>query len=184
MSPPPLPTTSPSRSAWSEAEISAYLDRPLMSARDVFPGTAGMTLRQIEDDIIKGGRFLTFHWCLSLIILSYTRATTVRYVRSWHSPAGSAWFYSVLTMFIGWWSIPGIVFAPLCFWRNARGGTDMTREVMTQAVGSVRTESILQKALTRPVGASQKLLVFFVIAVPLSVLALLFNAALNAEMTN
>ncbi len=178
MSPPPLPTTPPSSNAWSEAELSAYLDRPLMSGHDVFPGTTGLTLRQIEDDIIKGGRFLAFHWCLSLIILSYSRATSVRYVRSWDSAAGSAWFYSILTMFIGWWSVPGIVFTPLCLWRNARGGTDMSREVMTQAVGAVRTESILQKAITRPLRASQKLLVLFVIAAPLSILALLFRAAL------
>lgn len=177
MQPPPLPMTTTSSPGWSDAELNTYLERPLMSGRDVFPGTEGMTIRDIEDDILKGGRFRAFHWCLSFIVFSYSPQTRTQYVRSWKSPAGSAWFYSLLTMMLGWWSIPGIVFTPLCFWVNARGGRDLTDEVMTQAVGQVRTQSILQKAVSKPLDASQKLLILFVTALPISLLAWLISSA-------
>lgn len=182
MLPPPLPTSTTSNSGWSNAELNAYLERPLMSGSDVFPGTEGMTLRDVEDDILKGGRFLAFHWCVSFIVFSYSPQTRTQYVRSWRSPAGSAWFYSCLTMMLGWWSIPGIVFTPLCFWINAKGGRDRTQDVMTQVVGQIRTQSILQKAVSKPLDASQILLIVFVTALPISLLALLISSAMASRI--
>lgn len=170
-------TTTP---IWTKEELSAHLDKPIMSGRDIFPGTSGMTLRDVEDDILKGGRFLAFHWCLSLIVLTHSHQTRPRYVRSWQSPSGSAWFYSLLTMLLGWWSIHGIVYTPLCLWRNTRGGTDMTREVMSQMVGPVRAESILNQAIKKPLIVSQKLLIFFVIIVPVTIISILISAIMAA----
>jgi len=52
----------------------------------------------------------------------------------------------------------------------------MTREVMSQMVGPVRAESILKQAINKPLIASQKLLIFFVIIVPVTIISILINA--------
>jgi hypothetical protein len=83
-------------------------------------------------------------------------------------------------MLLGWWSIHGIVYTPLCLWRNTRGGTDMTREVMSQMVGPVRAESILKQAVKKPLIVSQKLLIFFVIIVPVTIISILISAIMAA----
>lgn len=147
-----------------------------MAGRNLFLGTQGMTIRDVEDDILKGGRFLAFHWCVSIILLSYSRQNSPRYFKSWQSPASEAWGNSLMTMMLGWWSPHGVIYSILCFWRNACGGTDVTSEIMMQLVGPARTESILKEAIKRPLDLSQKILIGFVILVPLMVISLLVNA--------
>src|SRR5690606_21700374 len=94
--PPPLPQEAPPQ--WSLDELNAYLDRPLRSGGMPMPGTEGLTLRDVEQDILKGGRFIIHHWCVSIIILTFTRTTSVRYFRSWQSGFGQAALYSFISM--------------------------------------------------------------------------------------
>jgi hypothetical protein len=180
MNPPPLP---PSLPTWTEADLNAHLDQPMMAGRDMFPGAEGMTIRDVEEDILQGGRFLSFHWCVSFIVLSYTRQNKARYFKSWESPASEAWSNSLVTMFFGWWSPHGVINTILCFWRNLRGGKDVTSEIMTQLVGPARTESILKQAIKKPLGLSQKILIGFVLLIPLNLIVLIVGAILSASST-
>lgn len=125
-------------------------------------------LRDIEQDILKGGRFVTYHWCLSILVMTFSRVSSVRYVRSWKSGAGRAWFYSSLSMLLGWWGFPfGLVFTPICLWKNGRGGSDVTAEFLTQVLGPVRTQSILAKATPRKLDPLLWLLLVFSLSLPL-----------------
>lgn len=166
--PPPLPTSQPttpseiwsrtdtvtehsqSNDGFSQADLDAYLDRPLLSGNSVFPGTQGLMLRDIEQDILKGGRFVIHHYCISIAIMTFTRSSDIHYLRSSESGVGRAAGYSILSLFFGWWGIPfGFIFTPYVLWKNGRGGTDVTPEVMAQIVGPTRTQSIMSQASPR-----------------------------------
>lgn len=157
------------------SNLSAYLDRPLMLGHDVFPGTTRLTLRQIEDDIIKRGPIprlplvsfvdhpfiLSRNVCQVCQVLGFTGRQSLVVQHHNH--------------------IHRLVVHPRHRFRSSMSLEEYERRNgyvprrHDSAGGIVRTESMLQKAKTRPFRASQKLLVLFVITAPLCVLALLTN---------
>lgn len=141
MEQPPLP------SSWSDQEVTSYLNQPLILGNKPLPGTEGMTIQQIEDDVLRGGRFRIFLWNFSLIVLSFQRNTSVRYFRSSESPGAQALLWSMLSFLIGWWGIPwGIFFTIHTLWTNSLGGKDVTKEILTSVTGPDRANSVCDKA--------------------------------------
>lgn len=174
--PPPLPQEAPPQ--WSQDELNAYLDRPLRSGGVPMPGTEGLTLRDVEQDILKGGRFIIHHWCVSIILLTFTRTTPVRYFRSWQSGFGQAALYSFISMCFGWWGIPsGLIFTPICLWRNSRGGTDVTPEILERILGPTRAQSVLSKAAPRRTDLAHGLLLVLGLLPPLGLILLIIMSA-------
>ncbi|TDU80924.1 hypothetical protein EI77_00225 [Prosthecobacter fusiformis] len=175
------PPELPAQVKWTQEELNAYLDRPLQTGGKIFPGTEGMMLRDIEQDIMKGGRFIVHHWCFSIIILSFSRTTSTRYFRSWKSGIGRASFYSLVSMTFGWWGFPfGLLYTPLCLWKNARGGTDVTSDLLSQIIGPARAHSVLSKAAPRKADFLHGLLLFVSFALPVGLFfALVVTVALR-----
>lgn len=113
-------------------------------------GTEGMTLGDIELDVLKGGRFLRYYWNISVIVLSYRKSTALTYVRSGRSAGVGALGWGAFSLFFGWWGFPwGIVYTPLSLWHNTRGGTDHTREVLTAYFGDDHSNELLKQAPRR-----------------------------------
>lgn len=174
--PPPLPQTS--QAQWSQEELNAYLDRPLKSGGTVMRGTEGLTLRDVEQDILKGGRFIIHHWCVSVILITFTRASSVHYFRSWQSGFGQASLFSFISMFFGWWGFPsGIIFTPICLWRNSCGGTDVTPEILPHIIGLTRAQSVLSKAAPRRVDVAHRLLLLIGLLPPAVLISVIIFAA-------
>lgn len=180
---PPLPQESKQQSTWSDNEVRAFMERPVMAGGKVFPGTEGMTLKDVEDDILKGGRFRAWNWCVSLIVISYSRRTSPCFVRSTRASSRKAWFYSLTTMAFGWWSIHGLVYTFLSLWHNCRGGTDMTSEVLPLLTGPVRAQSVLAQARRPTLSFGHKLLAAVSVLLPIFVLSLLLNAIFSDALS-
>lgn len=167
--PPPLPTTA---STWSHEDTAAYLNRPLLDNGRPVAGTEGMTLQQIEDDVLRGGRFRVFRWNFSVIIISFQRTSGLHYIRSGHGPGPHAWPWTLLSLAIGWWGIPwGIFFTLQTLYTNCMGGKEMTAEVLGAIVGPQRTSGIMAKALQPQTDILLWLLRIFVLLIPLSLFA-------------
>jgi len=193
---PPLPTSQPATASeiwsrtdavqeasvpsdsFSQADLDAYLDRPLVSGQGLFPGTEGLMLRDIEQDILKGGRFVIHHYCISVMIMTFTRSSDIYYLRSSKSGVSRAAGYSILSLLLGWWGIPfGFIFTPYVLWKNGRGGTDVTREVMAQIVGPSRSESILAKAAPRRISGLHWALFSACLGLPAVLIYTVFSSA-------
>ncbi|MBL9133895.1 MAG: hypothetical protein JNG86_21970 [Verrucomicrobiaceae bacterium] len=141
-----LPTPSPQ--AWSQDDLRQYLSQPLIGDKGrPVPGTEHMTIEQVEDDILKGGRFRVFLWTFSIVIMSFQRSSGLRYYRSGQGCGGAAWGYTLLSSVVGWWGIPwGIFFTIHAIYRNCLGGKDVTADVLGNVLGPARAQSILARA--------------------------------------
>lgn len=140
--PPPLPP--------SEEDIERYLNAPILVGGKPFPGTEGMTLTDIELDVLKGGRFLAFAWNISVVVLSFRQSTSLRYVPAGRMSGHHALGWSLCSLLFGWWGFPwGLIYTPACLWHNARGGYDHTRETLGLLLGADHAEAIMQQARPR-----------------------------------
>ncbi|MFN4260477.1 MAG: hypothetical protein ACK4RK_14380 [Gemmataceae bacterium] len=90
-------------------------------------GLDHMTTEQLADELAKGGRFVYYEFCISLIVVSLRRPSAVYFLR------GKQWAfwrgipYSLLSLLLGWWGIPwGLVYTPLVLVNNLAGGCDVT----------------------------------------------------------
>jgi len=154
--PPPIPSPPPpSPPLPFHDELALRMAQPLLVEGRPLAGTEGMTLGDIELDVLKGGRFLRYHWNISVIVLSFRKSTTLSYVRSDRSAGLGALGWGTFSLFFGWWGFPwGIVYTPLSLWHNTRGGTDHTHEVLKACLGEDHSSEILKRASRRKADAA------------------------------
>ena len=95
------------------------------------------TLTEAEREVIAGGRFVTYRYCWSLLV-SFNHTSPPLLLRASDDGFGPAFRYSLISVFLGWWGIPGPVWAISTIRHNARGGKDVTLETLTQLVGHAR----------------------------------------------
>ena len=94
-------------------------------------GIEGMTPQQLSQEIQRGGKFLQFQYCVSVIVMTFKRGTDIYFVRSGESPVAKGLGWTALTLVAGWWGIPfGPIFSVQSLWYNLKGGHDVTDGVV------------------------------------------------------
>lgn len=94
-------------------------------------GTEGMSADQINFELQRGGRFVIFQYVISVVILTFKRASDVYFIRSGENPINKSITYSLLTLAAGWWGIPwGPIFTVQALVNNFGGGKDVTKNVV------------------------------------------------------
>jgi hypothetical protein len=92
-------------------------------------GIDGLTSAELVAEINRGGRFVFFEYCISLLIFTLRRATPVVFLRADETGWLRGLPYSLLSVLLGWWGLPwGFIYTPLCLANNLAGGTDVTSE--------------------------------------------------------
>lgn len=95
------------------------------------PGTEGLTPHQVFAEIQRGGKFVVFPYTISIVVLTFSRNSEVRFVRAGESTFGAALPYILLSLFFGWWGFPfGLIYTPISLFHCLSGGKDVTSEVM------------------------------------------------------
>ena len=93
-------------------------------------GTEGMSPQQVEFEIQRGGKFVFFQYCISILILTFRRPSDIYFVRPGESAIAKGLPFIVLTLFAGWWGIPwGPIYSVQSLVTNFRGGKDVTAEI-------------------------------------------------------
>lgn len=140
-----------------------------------------MTIGQVEDDILRGGRFRTFSWNFSIVVMSFKRGSSLTYVRSDQWTGTKAFPYTLVSLVVGWWGIPfGIFFTIATLYRNALGGYDNTTDVLNALVGPQRTAGIMARAAKPKADPSLWLLRGVTLLVPLSIIGF-FSSAIDSS---
>ena len=94
-------------------------------------GVEGKSVAEISADVERGGRFVVFSWCISLLVVTFKRGTDIYFVRPGESATAKGLPWTLLSLLMGWWGFPfGLVYTPFCVVQNLAGGRDVTREVM------------------------------------------------------
>jgi hypothetical protein len=94
-------------------------------------GIEGLTRTQVQLEVQQGARFVIYQYCISVIVMSFKRFSSIHFIRPGQSAVGRGLGWSVLSLFLGWWGIPwGPIWTIHSLWVNFSGGRDVTNEVL------------------------------------------------------
>jgi hypothetical protein len=110
-------------------------------------GIDNLTLDQLSAEIEKGGRFVTFLFCISALVLTFKQSSRIYFIRAGESGFKHSLQYTLFSLFLGWWGIPwGPIYTLETIITNLSGGRNVTSQV-TASLG------LSLPASPRPAGA-------------------------------
>jgi hypothetical protein len=96
-------------------------------------GLEGMSDDQVRFEIQRGGKFVIYSYCVSVLIMTFRRPSGVYFVRSGENAVSKGMPWILLTVVAGWWGIPwGPIYSVQSLVQNFRGGKDVTAALMAQ----------------------------------------------------
>lgn len=94
-------------------------------------GIEGMSDADILAEVQKGGRFVVYMYCFSVLVLTFRRGTDVYFLKAGESGFKHSMGWTAMTLFLGWWGVPwGPIYSIQCLYTNLRGGRDVTNEIV------------------------------------------------------
>ncbi len=94
-------------------------------------GADGMTATELSMELQRGGRFVVYQYCISILIMTFRRGSDIYFIREGESAVGRGMGYTLLSLVAGWWGIPwGLIFTVGALANNLRGGKDVTQQVV------------------------------------------------------
>jgi hypothetical protein len=97
-------------------------------------GVEGLTNEQVHDEIRRGGRFVMYQYCISIVLMTFKRPSSIYFLKAGDGSVGKGVGFSMVSLLLGWWGIPwGPIYTLQSLWVNFRGGRDVTQEVIAQA---------------------------------------------------
>ena len=95
------------------------------------PAPAGQSFAEIRMAVNAGGRLVVYHYCVSVILLSFKRNSAIRLIPAGTNRVVGGLRYSLVSLVLGWWGIPwGPFWTVQTIIGNLRGGTDVTDEIL------------------------------------------------------
>jgi hypothetical protein len=96
-------------------------------------GTEGMSDAEIIAGVARGGRFVCYMYCFSILIMTFRRGTSVYFIPSGRSAVVKGLPWTLLTLICGWWGFPwGPIYSIQCLAKNLSGGYDVTANIVRQ----------------------------------------------------
>jgi hypothetical protein len=96
-------------------------------------GTENLTREQVQYELSKGGKFVVYQYCVSLLVVSFKRSSDVYFVTANRPFTGAPLRYSLLSFIAGWWGVPwGPIWTIQSLWINLSGGRDVTAHVVAK----------------------------------------------------
>ncbi len=95
-------------------------------------GIEGMSTREINEELTRGGKFVSYQYCISLLFVTFKRNSDIYFVRSYEKAAAKGLGFTALSLLMGWWGIPwGPIHTISCITTNFNGGKNVTSEVLS-----------------------------------------------------
>ena len=94
-------------------------------------GVEGLTNEQVNDEIGRGGRFVMYQYCISVLVMTFKRPSNIYFMKAGERSFGKGIGFSLMTLLLGWWGIPwGPIWTIGTVAKNLGGGTDVTAHVL------------------------------------------------------
>jgi len=94
-------------------------------------GIEGMKSGELEFEIQRGGKFILFQYCISIVVLTFRRPSAIYFLRQGESAVTKGLPFTLLSLVAGWWGIPwGPIYTIQSVYNNSRGGKDVTQAVI------------------------------------------------------
>jgi len=107
-------------------------------------GVEGMTATELNMELQRGGRFVVFQYCVSILIMTFRRGSNIYFIREGESAVAKGMGYTLLSLLAGWWGIPwGPIYTIGALANNLHGGKDVTPQVVASLgqSGAVETSN-------------------------------------------
>ena len=103
---------------------------------------SSMSPHEIAFEIQRGGRFVVYQYCISLLIISFKRNSSVKFIRAGENAALKGLPFTLLSLVLGWWGIPwGFIYTPQVIYKNLKGGADVTSIILNRTQNSASLAS-------------------------------------------
>ena len=94
-------------------------------------GIENMNSQEINLELQNGGRFVVFEYCISIVIMTFKRPSSVYFIRAGEGTAGKSIGFTLISLLVGWWGFPwGPIYTLGSLTTNLRGGRDITQSVV------------------------------------------------------
>jgi hypothetical protein len=94
-------------------------------------GLDGMTGSDLQAEIDRGGMFVIYQYCISVVVLTFRRSSGIYFIRGGQSKVVKGIPFVLISLFLGWWGIPwGPIYTIGSLATNFRGGKNVTQEVL------------------------------------------------------
>ena len=94
-------------------------------------GVENMGANELQAEIQRGGKFVVYQYCISLVLITFRRSSNIYFIRAGESAVGKGLPFTVLSLIMGWWGIPwGPIYTIGSMITNFGGGKDITFEVL------------------------------------------------------
>jgi hypothetical protein len=126
--------------AISGSTLRSHLSRVHAEDLDMeFQGIQGMSEEELKSEVMRGGRFVSYMYCISVILFTFKGPSKTCFIRAGESRFLKGLPYTLLTLVAGWWGIPwGPIYTIKCLAKNLSGGEDVTAHVTTGAYVAAR----------------------------------------------
>ncbi len=104
-------------------------------------GVKNMSSIDMVKEVDKGGRFVLYTYCISIVVMTFKRPSAVYFLKSNESPVKHGWPFLLISTIFGWWGIPwGPVYTVQSIYKSF-AGTDVTFEVVKSLTQTVEQQS-------------------------------------------
>jgi hypothetical protein len=94
-------------------------------------GIDHLSVEQLNAELQRGGRFVVFQYCISIVLMSFKRSSGVYFVPADGGTGMQAAPFCGLSLLLGWWGIPwGPIWTLGTLFKNLGGGVDVTADVL------------------------------------------------------
>jgi len=94
-------------------------------------GAAGLPPATIRDEVSRGARFVIYHYCVSILVLTFKRPSSIRFIKPGQSRLLPGIPFSLISFVFGWWGFPwGPIYTMQALVNNILGGRDVTGEIL------------------------------------------------------
>jgi hypothetical protein len=94
-------------------------------------GIANLSPEERAREEARGGRYVFYEYCISLIFITLRKPTGVYFLRAGELGVVRGLPYTLVSLLLGWWGLPwGVIYTPLTLFTNLSGGRDVTEQVL------------------------------------------------------
>ncbi len=94
-------------------------------------GVDNVSPEELKGELATGARFVIYQYCISVLVMSFKRASNIYFVRSGDNALTKGLPFCLISLVLGWWGIPwGPIWTISTVVNNLRGGRDVTAEVV------------------------------------------------------
>lgn len=104
-------------------------------------GIEGLSLGDINNEIQQGAKFVSYTYCISILIMTFKRPSDIYFVKHNESAVVKGLPFFFISLFLGWWGIPwGPIYTIGSIFTSLSGGNDLTQEVLQHFMSNVQED--------------------------------------------